>query len=122
IDEVNSIGIENIFTHGQELMALFLEKMKRIKGMTSYGPTQLANRVAVIPFQSSHINSHELAIILDEHYKIAVRAGVHCAPKIHESLATCEEGLVRVSFGPYNTSAEVNALIQALTEIEQAFE
>lgn len=121
IDEVVAMGIEEIFHHEQQLMTLFLEEAKSIKGLTCYGPTDVSKRVAVLPFQLAGIGSHELAIILDEHYQIAVRAGLHCAPKTHQSLETSDSGLVRVSFGPYNTSEEVKGLVQALKDIQQAF-
>ncbi|NEU32648.1 aminotransferase class V-fold PLP-dependent enzyme [bacterium LRH843] len=121
INEINTLGIEKIFAHEQQLMSAFIEEAKLIEGLTCYGPDDLTKRVAVIPFQLAGIDSHELAIILDEHYKIAVRAGLHCAPKIHQMMQTSEAGLVRVSFGPYNTIKEVRALAQALKEIQQAF-
>lgn len=122
IDEVVAMGVETIYAHEQQLMTLFLEEVKSIEGLTCYGPTDLSKRVAVVSFQLSGIGSHELAIILDEHYQIAVRAGLHCAPKTHQSLNTSDTGLVRVSFGPFNTTEEVKSLVQALKEIQQAFE
>lgn len=121
IDEVNERGIDAIYKHEQRLMSLFVEEIEKIEGITFYGPKDLAKRVAVIPFELKGISSHELAIILDEHYNIAVRAGVHCAPKIHQFMETTDEGLVRASFGPYNTEDEIKTFVQALKEIEQAF-
>ncbi|KHF40066.1 aminotransferase class V-fold PLP-dependent enzyme [Halalkalibacter okhensis] len=121
IDAVIEMGIEAIWEHEKELMDHFIKGLAGISGVTSYGPSDLSKRVAVIPFEIEGIASHEAAMILDEHYQIAVRAGMHCAPKTHETLQTSENGLVRVSFGPYNTIKEVDTLLEAIEEIRQAF-
>lgn len=121
IEEINRMGLETIWNHEQSLLEHFLREGKKIPELTVFGPADLTKRVAVIPFLLKGLDSHELAMILDEHYQIAVRAGLHCAPKAHESLHTSETGLVRVSFGPYNTMDEVDRLIEALREISQAF-
>ncbi|MCM3762797.1 aminotransferase class V-fold PLP-dependent enzyme [Alkalihalobacillus oceani] len=121
VDEIVKKGIATIYEHEQELLTLFIEETEQIAGLRHYGPADLAKRVAVASFYLEGIGSHELAIILDEHYQIAVRAGLHCAPQTHRVLETSNSGLVRVSFGPYNTKEEVKTLVRALKEIQQAF-
>ncbi|WP_332634381.1 aminotransferase class V-fold PLP-dependent enzyme [Halalkalibacter flavus] len=121
IDAVVEMGIEDIWKHEKELMDHFLKGLAVISGVSSYGPSDLSKRVAVIPFEIDGVESHEAAMILDEHYQIAVRAGMHCAPKTHQALQTSEKGLIRVSFGPYNTIKEVDTLLEAIEEIRMAF-
>jgi cysteine desulfurase/selenocysteine lyase len=56
-------------------------------------------------------HAHDVSTVLDKR-GIAVRAGTHCAMPLMEHLgvgATC-----RASFGLYNTTAEVDALVDAL--------
>jgi cysteine desulfurase family protein len=121
LDEIRKLGVESIYKHEQQLMKRFFEGVSQIESISCFGPLDMTKRVAVIPFYMKHIESHELAMVLDEHYQIAVRAGLHCSPKTHYYLKTVEQGLVRVSFGPYNTEQEVDKLIQALQEINEAF-
>ncbi|MCM3715971.1 aminotransferase class V-fold PLP-dependent enzyme [Alkalihalobacillus oceani] len=121
IEAIIEKGITSIYEHEQALLTLFIEETEQISGLKHYGPMDLSKRVAVASFSLEGIGSHELAIILDEHYQIAVRAGLHCAPQTHQVLETSDSGLVRVSFGPYNTKEEVETLIRALKEIQQAF-
>ncbi|ARK32918.1 aminotransferase class V-fold PLP-dependent enzyme [Halalkalibacter krulwichiae] len=119
--EVERLGIEQIYLHEKELLEHFIAEAKKLSSIKLYGPKDVGQKVAVCSFSINGVSSHELAMILDEHYEIAVRAGMHCAPKAHQSMQTSEDGLVRVSFGPYNTIEEVEVLIKALTEISEAF-
>ena len=50
-------------------------------------------------------------------YGIAVRAGAHCAPRMHRVLGTQETGAVRFSFGFYTTEAETDTALSALVEL-----
>ncbi|MDV2684708.1 aminotransferase class V-fold PLP-dependent enzyme [Alkalihalophilus lindianensis] len=121
LKEVSALGIEKIYSHEQALLMELLSGFKQIEEIEVFGPTQLEDRLAVCSFRLNNVESHELAFILDEHYRIAVRAGLHCSPMTHHQLNTVDTGLVRVSFGPYNTIEEVRKLVEALVEIEQAF-
>ena len=56
----------------------------------------------------------KVGMFLDAEWNIAVRTGLHCAPLAHEAMGTGEEGTVRVSLGPLNTTAEIDTLLEAL--------
>ena len=68
-------------------------------------------------------NVHQLipdeVTALAEDYDIAVRAGAHCAPRMHGALGTVEQGAVRFSFGYYNTEEETDAAIAAVRELAE---
>jgi selenocysteine lyase/cysteine desulfurase len=74
----------------------------------------------VFSFVIDGVDPVEAAIILDQHYDIAVRAGFHCAALKHRQLGT-ERGAIRVSPGFFNTREEMERFIQAIQEIRQAF-
>jgi selenocysteine lyase/cysteine desulfurase len=61
--------------------------------------------------------SEDLAGVLDSSFGICVRAGNHCAPYVHQAVGSYDDGLVRVSPGPFNTEADIDALAAALREI-----
>ena len=48
----------------------------------------------------------------------AIRPGLHCAPYVHKAIGTFPDGAVRVSPGPFNTEADIDALAGALAEIK----
>ena len=53
-------------------------------------------------------------------FDIAVRPGLHCGPYVHKALGSFPDGLVRVSPGPFNTTADIDTLINALKEVTGA--
>jgi len=74
--------------------------------------------VSTLSFSAEALPAAELAGVLDQAFDVAVRPGLHCSPYIHRALGTLPAGgTVRVSTGPFNTAADVDALASALTEI-----
>lgn len=71
----------------------------------------------IIAFNVEGMGSESVADILSAQYDICVRAGLHCAPLIHERMGTLSTGAVRVSLGCDNTEAEVDFFLKALAEI-----
>jgi cysteine desulfurase family protein len=66
------------------------------------------------------LTPQDLAAILDTSFDIAVRPGLHCAPYIHRRLGTCPDGTLRLSPGPFNTPADIDTFIEALSQITAA--
>lgn len=99
-----------------------LKRLKEIAGITCYGPEESEERMPIIAFNVMEIDSQEIAMVLDSHYNIAVRAGLHCSPLTHDTLKTSEQGVVRVSLGRYNTEEEVDIFLQAIREIVSAYQ
>ena len=121
IETIEEQTLTRIYHHEKELVQYAIKKLGEIEDVHLFGPDPGVDRLAVIPFVIKGIDSHEIAMILDEHYQIAVRAGLHCTPLAHESIGTHHSGAVRVSFGMNNTKEEVDQLIQAIKEIREGF-
>jgi cysteine desulfurase family protein len=66
------------------------------------------------------LTPQDIGAILDTSFDIAVRPGLHCAPYIHRRLGTYPDGTLRLSPGPFNTEADIDAFLQALSEITAA--
>lgn len=97
------------------------EGLSNIDGVTCYGPEMGEMRMPIVAFNILNVDSQEVAMILDSHYDIAVRAGLHCSPLTHEMLETTEQGIVRASLSYYNTEEEVVEFLQAIEEIAAAY-
>lgn len=119
---VKQKGLDEIFKHEQMLTEACIKGLKKIDGVTVYGPDETVKRLAVISFNIDGVDSQEVAMILDQHYHIAVRAGLHCSPLAHQSIGTIQRGgAIRASFGIYNTLEEVEKFVQAIEEIRTGY-
>ena len=114
IEYIEKIGIENIRKHEDKLTQRFLAELKKIPEIEVYGSDK---RGPVVTLNIKGIDSGDLAAYLDEEYGILVRGGLHCAPKIHETIGNGENGGVRFSFGFFNTDEEIEYAINAIKEI-----
>jgi len=117
VDYLNSIGLDKIHRHEQELVAYGLERLRSIPGVTVYGP-EAQYKGGVIAFNVAGIHPHDLATMLDAN-GIAIRAGHHCAQPLHERLHL--SATARASFYLYSTRLEIDALVQALYQAKDVF-
>lgn len=97
-----------------KLRDFLYKKLKNIKNLTIFSKQSSEN---VFSFNIKNLDSATVANLLNEKFKICVRAGLHCAPLIHKKFGTIEEGLVRISLDFNNTCEEIEYLIFALTQI-----
>jgi cysteine desulfurase/selenocysteine lyase len=134
IKTFNTIGMLHLEKHEKALMQYALQRLKNIPNLQLYGNTEdTGNRVGIITFNIKDMYHRVVATVLSQEYGIAVRSGCFCAqPYIHRLLdiprreirkhiksneALPQPGMVRVSFGLYNTKEEIEVLVKALKEI-----
>ncbi|XQW85724.1 aminotransferase class V-fold PLP-dependent enzyme [Thalassotalea piscium] len=79
-------------------------------------PTSSALTPYLLSFQLDKVHSHDVASLLDSE-QIAIRAGHHCAQPLHKTLGV--NASVRVSLGLYNDHADIDRLVNALTQTHQ---
>lgn len=112
-------GIDTIRAREQELMWKFYQGVKEIPEVVVYGDFSTKNRCAVVSLNIGDYDSSEVSDELLTVYGISTRPGGHCAPLMHESFGTVEQGAVRFSFSHYNTDEEVEIAINAIRELAQ---
>ena len=139
VEELSSIGMEKIATHEANLTQYALRKLRQVPGIHIYGdtdPDRAADRLGVIPFALSDIPHFKVSAVLGYEFGIGVRSGCFCAHPyiLHLLRLTPAEarhvrqqiisgdrsnmpGLVRASFGLYNSIEDVDILVDALTRI-----
>ena len=116
LDFLEETGIETIRKKEIALMERFLEGIRKIQGITLYGDFD-RERTAVVALNIRDYDSGAVADALYENFEIAVRAGAHCAPRMHRALGTQDRGAVRFSFCWFNTEADVDAAVNALADL-----
>lgn len=137
--QLESIGMETVAEHEALLTAHALQRLPSVPGLHLYGDPdhgRAAQRLGVIPLQLDGVSHFLAAAVLGYEFGIGVRSGCFCAhPYILHLLGLSPEqshavrarmlagdksempGLIRASFGLYNTLEEVDALVEALTRI-----
>jgi len=118
IDYLNSLGMDKVRSHEEELTAYALEQMGSVPGITVYGPRDASKRGGVVSFNLGDIHPHDLASILDEE-GVAIRSGMHCAQPLMETLGLSATS--RASFYIYNSRDDVDALMGALSKARRIF-
>jgi cysteine desulfurase / selenocysteine lyase len=118
IDYLDSLGMDKVRKHEEELVEYTLEQMASAPGITVYGPKDASERGGVVSFNLGDIHPHDIASILDEE-GVAVRSGHHCAQPLMECLGI--PAATRASFYVYNTKEEVDTLMSALAKARGIF-
>jgi selenocysteine lyase/cysteine desulfurase len=104
----------------KELTEYLLPRLERIPGLTLYGAPPGAEQAGVVSFNLEGFRANEVAAILDKEAGIAVRAGHHCAARIHKHLKNRPyDGTVRVSLSVFNTKEELDTLLAVLQGIDR---
>ncbi|WP_419040597.1 aminotransferase class V-fold PLP-dependent enzyme, partial [Parolsenella catena] len=102
------------------------EGVRDVPGVTVYGDWAArdaglvaadAPRAGIVALNVEGVDSAEVSDMLMEGWGIATRPGAHCAPLMHQALGTVEQGIVRLSTSWFTTADEIDAAIDAITEI-----
>jgi selenocysteine lyase/cysteine desulfurase len=139
LQALQGIGMQAIAQHESELTAYALQRMAQVQGLRIYGDTdsqRAAQRLGVIPFNLQPHPHALVAAVLSAEYGIGVRSGCFCAhpylthllgltkadaQRVRAEMAAADRshvpGMVRISFGMYNTFDEVDLLIDSLSKI-----
>ncbi|WP_457629562.1 cysteine desulfurase [Oceanithermus sp.] len=116
-DYLMRLGMENVWAHDRALLEYALEQLAEVPDLHLYGPRG-ADRGGVIAFNLGRLHPHDLATALDER-GVAVRTGHHCAQPLHRRLGVA--ATARASFYVYNTTTDVDRLVEALLEAREFF-
>ena len=98
----------------EQMCAFLCDSLVKIKGLKLYSKP---NPYGIVAFGLENMQSEIAAYNLSEEYSICVRGGLHCAPKMHEALAS--DGLVRASVSAFNSMNECEIFIKAVSELAQ---
>ena len=120
LDYLKEEGIDNIQKREEELMFRFYNGIKDINDIKIFGNFE-NKRAAIVTFNVGDIDSAAFSDELSFAYDISTRAGAHCAPLMHKSMNTVEQGAVRFSFSHYNTEEEIDTAIKAVKEIAASY-
>jgi cysteine desulfurase / selenocysteine lyase len=117
LEYLMALGMANIAAHERTLRDYADDRLSGLNWLNLQGNS--ATKGAIFSFtMDGAAHAHDISTILDKR-GIAVRAGTHCAMPLMQHLgisASC-----RASFGLYNTTDEVDALVSALELAHELF-
>jgi cysteine desulfurase/selenocysteine lyase len=117
---LTEIGMDAIREHEVSLTAYALRALKERHGddVTVYGPSEPAMRGGALSFRYKDIHPHDVSQVLDQK-GICVRAGHHCAKPLMRRLNV--GATTRASLYLYNDEADVDALVDGLSDVDELF-
>ncbi|GMR10218.1 MAG: aminotransferase class V-fold PLP-dependent enzyme [Anaerolineae bacterium] len=133
------VGMDDVAAHEQELVEYSLKHLGAMEGITIYGetdPARASEKVGAIPFNLDGVSHFLVAAILGYEAGVGVRSGCFCSHPyvVHllklgeKEAATWREqllggdkssmpGMVRMSFGCYNNTEDIDRLLAMLERI-----
>ena len=117
VEEILRAGVENVRQRERACLARFIAGLRGIKKAKPYGTLDPNRSVAVVSLAIQGYDAGEASALLFERHGIITRSGQHCAPLAHKTAGTSPGGTVRFSFGRETTEAEIDAMLDALSEL-----
>ena len=136
VDVLSTIGMDNVEAHEKVLNRKIIDGLKTLPNVIIYGDTEnIDDKVGVVTFNFTDINTTFISRELSQLGGVATRRGAFCAhpyvwrlmgidDETAKSFANCSDvntaGMVRVSFGIYNTEAEVDQFLNLMPTVMAA--
>ncbi len=98
-----------LYEYENSLLQYATSSLKQIEGLRVVGEAPQKSPIVSFLVEGTHPN--DLATMLDQQH-VAVRAGHHCTIPLMEHFGI--PGTIRASFGLYNSTSEVDRLVEAI--------
>ncbi|MGZ5552449.1 MAG: cysteine desulfurase [Chthoniobacterales bacterium] len=116
IDYIERIGRAQIFAHDSALTEYASERMADLPGLRILGPS--GKRGAIVGFVLDAAHPHDLTTFADQQ-GLALRGGHHCNQPLMKKFGL--PGTTRASFYFYNTTDEVDRMVDILRDAIRFF-
>jgi cysteine desulfurase/selenocysteine lyase len=114
-DYLKKIGYDRIAEQEYELNKYLTDEILKIPKIKIIGPLDPRQRGGIISFYIEGIDSHQIALLLDETANIMIRSGQHC---VHSWFNAHQiKTSARVSLYFYNTMEEAEIFVESLNKI-----
>lgn len=112
-----AIGMDAIATH-EHAVAAELLKLGDVDGVRILGPRENTDRIGTVAFDVDGVHPHDVGQFIDAQ-GIAIRVGHHCAQPVHRHFGLYASN--RASSGVYNSVADAQALVEAVSKVRAFF-
>lgn len=118
VQYLDELGMAGLAAHEAELTAHLLGGIAQVEGVRVLGPTDPADRIAVVAFTVDGVHPHDVGQVLD-HAGVAIRVGHHCAQPLHRRLGA--QSSARASAGVYTTREDIDTFLTELAGVRPFF-
>jgi selenocysteine lyase/cysteine desulfurase len=113
VEAISAVGLSHIAQHEKNLFCAVRNRLSLFDRITIHVPRYQGSTLL---FSAEGVPSEKLASSLGKK-GICVRGGYHCSALGHQTLKTPEDGAVRVSFGMFNKTEDVDLLYSSIRSI-----
>jgi cysteine desulfurase/selenocysteine lyase len=118
VEYLGALDMERVRAHELALTQHLLTRLGEVPGLRVVGPPDAERRGGLASFTIDGMHPHDVAELADR-AGVCIRAGHHCAQPLMRRLGV--PATARASVGVYNTTADVDALIDALQAGREVF-
>ena len=118
VDYLNSVGMEWIEHHDEELVAYGMKRLHEVKGLRLLGPPDPKKHAGVLAFWLDFAHPHDVAQVMDSE-AVCVRAGHHCAMPVNERFGV--PATTRASVYLYNNPSDIDQMVGAVDKVRRLF-
>ena len=116
-DWLMGLGMDKVAEHEKAITAGLL-RLGELDGVRILGPTTPEDRIGTVAFDVQGVHPHDVGQYVDSR-GIAIRVGHHCAQPVHRHFGLMASN--RASTGVYNTVADTDALLDAVSGVRSFF-
>jgi cysteine desulfurase / selenocysteine lyase len=116
MEYLDAIGREAIAQHDQEIGAYAYARLSGLENIRLFGPH--VGRAGIVSFLLPDVHAHDVVTFADQR-GVALRGGHHCNQPLMGKLGV--PSTARASFYLYNTTDEVDRLVEVIQEIQRFF-
>jgi cysteine desulfurase/selenocysteine lyase len=116
IEYLLGLDLQAVRAHEDEVLEYATEEVSKVPSVRLIGTA--ASKTGVLSFLLGEIHAHDVGTVLDQE-GIAVRTGHHCAQPVMDRFGVT--ATARASFAVYNTTEEVDRLVQGLHRTLEIF-
>ncbi len=118
VDYLAELGMDAVAAHEHRLTERILQGIASVPGVRVLGPSDPADRLAVVAFSVDGVHPHDVGQVLDD-AGVAIRVGHHCAQPVHQRLGV--HASARVSASIYTTEEEIDVFVEQLGKVRSFF-
>jgi cysteine desulfurase/selenocysteine lyase len=118
VDYLSELGMERVREHERALTERTLRRLGELPGVSLFGPPASSQRGGAVSFAIEGMHPHDISELVNRD-NVCIRAGHHCAQPLMRRLGVA--ATARASFGPYNSDADIDALIGSLASAREVF-